>query len=322
MSIPSKQDLIDARDRIKDIVHCTPVLTSTTFNSLTGAEVFFKCENFQRMGAYKMRGASHAISRLDSTALEKGVVTHSSGNFAQALALSARIKSIPAVIVMPENAPAVKVDAVRGYGATIVFSGSRPVDRERAVEEVISTTGMTFIHPSNDLQVILGNSTCALELIKDQPNLDIIIAPVGGGGLLAGTALAAHWFSPHTQVWAAEPKNVDDAYRSVLSGKIETNERTDTIADGLRTQLGDINFPIIRQQVSGVWCVTEEEIKSALLWVWERMKIVIEPSSAVAVAAVLRYKEQMKGKRVGVIISGGNADIRGLCAEIFKTEGQ
>ncbi len=320
MSIPSKQDLVDAFERIRDIVHHTPVFSSTTFNTLTGAEVFFKCENFQRMGAYKMRGASHAISRLDTVALEKGVVTHSSGNFAQALALSARIQSIPAIIVMPENAPAVKVDAVRSYGATIAFSGSRPIDREKLVEEIIRTTGMTFIHPSNDLQVILGNSTCALELIKEQPGLDIIIAPVGGGGLLAGTALAAHWFSPGTKVWAAEPKNVDDAYRSMLSGKIETNERTDTIADGLRTQLGDINFPIIRQLVSGVWCVTEEEIKSALLWVWERMKIVIEPSSAVAAAAVLRYKEQMKGKRVGVIISGGNADIHGLCKDIFSKE--
>jgi threonine dehydratase len=319
MSTPTRQDLLDARERIQDIVHHTPVLTSTTFDARTGAEVFFKCENFQRMGAYKMRGASHAISRLDEAALKRGVLTHSSGNFAQALALSAKIKSIPAVIVMPENAPAVKVNAVIGYGARIVFSGSRPIDRELAVDEVIRTTGMTFIHPSNDLQVILGNSTCAQELIQDVPQLDVIIAPVGGGGLLAGTALAAHWFSPETQVWGAEPENVDDAYRSMLSGRIESNERTDTIADGLRTQLGDINFPIIRQLVAGVFRVSEEEILSALWWVWERMKIIIEPSSAVAVAAVIRYRDQLEGKRVGVIISGGNADIRSLVNEMPKT---
>jgi threonine dehydratase len=197
-----------------------------------------------------------------------------------------------------------------------VFSGSRPVDRERAVEEVIRTTGMTFIHPSNDLQVILGNSTSAQELIEEIPGLDIIIAPVGGGGLLAGTALAAHWCSPLTKVWAAEPQNVDDAYRSLLSGKIEVNEKTDTIADGLRTNLGDINFPIIKELVGKVLLVSEEEIISAMWWVWERMKIIIEPSSAVAVAAVIRYKDELKGKRIGVIISGGNVDIR----ELVKNE--
>lgn len=315
MTIPSKQDLLEAQERISSIVHRTPVLASSTFNEITGAEVFFKCENFQRMGAYKMRGASHALAVLSEGKKEKGVVTHSSGNFAQALALAAKINRVKAVIVMPENAPKVKVDAVRGYGAEIIFSGSRPIDRENAVNSILNTTGMTFIHPSNDLQVILGNSTCARELIEEVSNLDIIIAPVGGGGLLAGTALAAHWFSPSTKVWAAEPQNVDDAYRSLASGKIETNDRTDTIADGLRTNLGDVNFPIIKELVQKVLLVTEEEIIEALWWVWERMKIIIEPSSAVAVAAVLRYKEEMKGKRVGIIISGGNADIRKLVAE-------
>jgi threonine dehydratase len=315
MTLPSKQDLLDAKARISPIVHKTPVMTSSAFDALTGAKVFFKCENFQRMGAYKMRGASHALAQLSDAERERGVVTHSSGNFAQALALAAKIKGVKAKIVMPENAPAVKVDAVRGYGAEIIFSGSRPIDRENAVNSILKTTGMTFIHPSNDLQVILGNSTCAQELIDEISNLDIIVAPVGGGGLLAGTALAANWFSPSTKVWAAEPQNVDDAFRSLASGKIETNERSDTIADGLRTNLGDINFPIIKELVQKVLLVSEEEIKEALWWVWERMKIIIEPSSAVAVAAVLRYKEDMKGKRIGIIISGGNVDIRKLVSE-------
>ncbi|MBP7238957.1 MAG: threonine/serine dehydratase [Saprospiraceae bacterium] len=312
MTLSIKQELLNARWRIDTIVHRTPVLTSSTLDAIVGAEVFLKCENFQRMGAYKMRGASHAIAQLHEEQLAKGVVTHSSGNFAQAIALAAKIKGVKACIVMPENAPAVKVEAVKGYGAEIVFSGSRPIDREQSVKKVIDERGMTFIHPSNDLQVILGNSTCTQEFVEEIPGLDIIIAPVGGGGLLAGTALAAHWLSPMTQVWAAEPENVDDAYRSLQSGQIEINETSDTIADGLRTNLGDINFPIIKELVTKVLLVSEDEILSAMWWVWERMKIIIEPSSAVAVAAVIRYKDQMKGKRIGVIISGGNADIRKL----------
>jgi threonine dehydratase len=312
MTLSIKQELLNARWRIDTILHRTPVLTSTTLDNIIGAEVFLKCENFQRMGAYKMRGASNAIAQLHEDQLAKGVVTHSSGNFAQAIALAAKIKGIKACIVMPDNAPAVKVEAVKGYGAEIVFSGPRPIDREQAVNMVIEETGMTFIHPSNDLQVILGNSTCTQEFVEEIPGLDIIIAPVGGGGLLAGTALAAHWLSPMTQVWAAEPQNVDDAFRSLQSGKIETNDTTDTIADGLRTNLGDINFPIIKELVTKVLLVSEEEIIDAMWWVWERMKIIIEPSSAVAVAAVIKYKEQMKGKRIGIIISGGNAEIRKL----------
>lgn len=312
MTLSIKQELLNARWRIDTIVHRTPVLTSSTLDQMIGAEVFLKCENFQRMGAYKMRGASHAIAQLHEEQLSKGVVTHSSGNFAQAIALAAKIKGVKACIVMPENAPTVKVEAVKGYGAEIVFSGSRPIDREQSVNKVIEETGMTFIHPSNDMQVILGNSTCTQEFVEEIPGLDIIIAPVGGGGLLAGTALAAHWLSPMTQVWAAEPQNVDDAFRSLQSGQIEINEVADTIADGLRTNLGDINFPIIKELVTKVLLVSEEEIISAMWWVWERMKIIIEPSSAVAVAAVIRYKDQLKGKRVGVIISGGNADVRKL----------
>ncbi len=314
MTLPTKADLQKARMWLEGMIHHTPVLTSSTLDDLTGATVFLKCENFQRMGAYKMRGASNALARMSLEDQSKGVITHSSGNFAQALALAARLKHVKATIVMPEDSPAVKVDAVRGYGAEIIFSGSRPIDRENKVKEVIDATGMKFIHPSNDLNVILGNSTITQEFLEQVPALDIIIAPVGGGGLLAGTALAAHWLSPLTEVIAAEPENVDDAYRSLRSGRIETNETSDTIADGLRTNLGDINFPIIKEFVKKVLLVSEEEIMDAMWWVWERMKIVIEPSSAVAVAAVIRYKDQMKGKRVGVIISGGNVDVRKLAA--------
>jgi threonine dehydratase len=312
MAIPSKDELVRTRSWIEGMIHHTPVLTSSSFNELIGATAFFKCENFQKMGAYKMRGASHALARMSRANLEKGVVTHSSGNFAQALALAAKMKHIKATIVMPENSPQVKVDAVRGYGADIVFSGSRPIDRENKVNELIESQGMTFVHPSNNLQVIIGNSTVTEEFIEQVPGMNYIIAPVGGGGLLAGTAIAAHWFSPLTEVIAAEPANVDDAYRSLQSGQIETNETADTIADGLRTNLGDINFPIIKQLVKQVLLVTEEEIIAAMRWIWERMKIIIEPSSAVAVAAVIKYKEQFKGKRVGIILTGGNIDLSTL----------
>ncbi|MFZ1677880.1 MAG: threonine/serine dehydratase [Saprospiraceae bacterium] len=310
MTLPTKADLIKARMWLEGMVHHTPVLTSTTFDEMTGANVFFKCENFQRMGAYKMRGASHALARFHLDELENGVITHSSGNFAQAVALAAKTKHVKAKIVMPENSPAVKVEAVRGYGAEIVFSGNSPVDREAKVSEIMKEKGMPFIHPSNNLNVILGNSTATQEFVEQVTGLDYIIAPVGGGGLLAGTALAAHWFSALTEVIAAEPENVDDAYRSIQSGNIEKNETSDTIADGLRTNLGDINFPIIKELVHKVLLVSEQEILDAMKWVWERMKIIIEPSSAVAVAAVIRYKDQFKGKKVGVILTGGNVDLK------------
>lgn len=312
MSIPSKADLLRTRSWIEGMIHHTPVMTSLSFNDLTGASVYFKCENFQKMGAYKMRGASHALVRLPRAELEKGVITHSSGNFAQALALASKMKHIKATIVMPENSPRVKVDAVRGYGAEIVFSGNTPADRENKVREIMATTGQTFIHPSNDLQVIIGNSTVTEEFNEQVQGMNYIIVPVGGGGLLAGTALAAHWFSPLTEVIAAEPEVVDDAFRSLQSGQIEKNTTTDTIADGLRTNLGDVNFPIIKQLVNTVLLVSEDEIVSAMRWVWERMKIIIEPSSAVAVAALIRNREMFKGKRVGVILTGGNVDLTNL----------
>ncbi len=313
MNFIEKNTLSGARQKIANYIHPTPVITSSTFNQLTGADVFFKCENFQRMGAFKMRGAAHAMASLTNIQLAKGVVTHSSGNFAQAVALSAKLFGIKAKIVMPENAPRVKIEAVKGYGAEIVFSGPLIQHREDEVHKLMEREGLTFIHPSNDMDVIIGNSTSAQELIEETGGLDVLISPVGGGGLLAGTALAAHHFSPQTIVIGAEPVNVDDAFRSLRSGMIESNAKDAfTIADGLRTTLGNVNFPIIKTYVNSILCVDEEEILQAMWWVWERMKIIIEPSSAVAVAALLRYKEQFHAKRVGLIISGGNADIKSL----------
>ena len=309
MTIPAKSDLIKAHMFLEGTIHHTPVQTSTTFDVMTGCTAFFKCENFQRMGAFKMRGAAHALSKLYQDELSKGVITHSSGNFAQALALAAKLKHVHATIVMPKDSPAAKVEAVKGYGGDIKFSGSKATDREKMVDEIVASTGMHFIHPSNDMHVILRNSTPTQELFEQIPGLDIVIVPVGGGGLLAGTALAAHYFSPATEVIGAEPENADDAFRSLQSGQIETNESADTIADGLRTNLGNVNFPIIREFVHTILLVSESEIVRAMKWIWERMKIIIEPSSAVAVAAVIRYPEKFSGKRVGIILSGGNVDL-------------
>jgi len=287
-------------------------MRSRLLNGLAETEVYFKCENFQRMGAFKMRGATAAILELSAEERAKGVVTHSSGNFAQAVSLSAKSLGIPAYIVMPSSAPQVKKDAVRTYGGQITECEPNIKAREAAAAKIEEETGATFLHPSNDLNVIYGQGTAAKEFLEDFPELDVIITPVGGGGLLAGTALAVNFYSEKCKTIGAEPFEVDDAYRSLKSGKIEFNETTNTIADGLKTNLGDKNFPIIRDKVSEIICVEEEEIIMAMKLIWERMKIVVEPSAAVAFAAVLREKEKFHGKRVGIIISGGNVDLSNL----------
>jgi threonine dehydratase len=307
-----KEDLLATQSRIAPFIHRTPVLTSRLLNEIAGAELFFKCENFQRMGAFKMRGAMNAVLQLSEEQKAKGVVTHSSGNFAQALALAAQSIGVKAYIVMPENAPQVKKDAVRGYGGEIIESASTPIAREEVAAQVEKETGAFFIHPSNDREVILGQGTAALELLEDHPYLRYLFSPVGGGGLIGGTALAAHFFGNNCQVIGGEPFEADDAYRSLLSGQIETNDSTNTLADGLRTQLGDINFPIIQQHVAKIIRVEESEITAALRLIWERMKIIVEPSSAVALAAFLRDKADYAGKKVGVILSGGNVDVTKL----------
>ena len=308
----NKETLIQVHNRIKPFIHKTPVLTSQLLDEVSGANLFFKCENFQKMGAFKMRGATNAILCLSKEERDKGVVTHSSGNFAQALSLAAKQLGVKAYIVMPENAPRVKKEAVKGYQGYIIECESTPIAREEMAEKVKLDKGATFIHPSNDDNVIYGQGTAAIELFEEQPQLEYIFSPVGGGGLIAGTALAAKYFSDHCKVIGGEPFNVDDAYRSLKSGKIEFNETTNTIADGLRTFLGDRNFPIIKKYVSEIIRVEEREIIHAMKLMYERMKIVIEPSSAVAFAAVLREKEQFKNKKIGVIISGGNVDVNNL----------
>jgi threonine dehydratase len=303
------QDVLTAASRIKAHAHRTPVLTSSTVDAMTGATIFFKCENFQRVGAFKFRGAANAVFSLDDTAAGRGVATHSSGNHAQALALAARLRGIAACIVMPRDAPRVKVDAVRGYGARIVFSGNAPGDRERVLEEVVQETGAEFIHPSDDLRVIAGQGTCALEIMQDVPDLDIVIAPVGGGGLLSGTAIAVHGTSPHTRVIGAEPAAADDAWRSFTTGTLHLSGNPKTIADGLRTSLGPNTFALVRSYVSEIVTVTEESIIRAMRLVYERMKVVIEPSAAVPLAAVMDGTLDIKGRRAAVIFSGGNVDL-------------
>ncbi len=308
----TKKELQDCHQRIKKYIHRTPVLTSTLLNNISGVQIFFKCENFQRMGAFKMRGAASAISKLSDIQKSHGVVTHSSGNFAQALSLAAKSLDVKAYIVMPSTAPQVKKDAVKGYGGEIIECPPTLQDREQTAFKIQTEKKATFLHPSNDLDVILGQGTAAIELLEEHPDLEYIFTPVGGGGLVAGTALAAHFYGTDCTVIGGEPFEVDDAYRSLKSGKIETNSTTNTIADGLKTQLGDINFPIIKNYVDEIIRVEEDEIISAMQLIWERMKIIIEPSCAVPFAALLKEKQRFENTKIGIILSGGNVDLKNL----------
>ena len=279
---------------------------------MTGASLFFKCENFQKMGAFKMRGATNAVLHLTKDEMKYGVATHSSGNFAQALALSARNAGIPAYIVMPSNAPVVKKLAVTGYGGKVIECEPTQKAREEKLEQVVGETLATFIHPYNDYRVIEGQATCAYELIREVSGLDLLIAPVGGGGLISGTALSVHYFSNGAKTWAGEPDGANDAWLSIMEGKIIPQTHPQTIADGLRTSLGDKTFPIIQKHVEKIVCVTEPGIVEAMRLIWERMKIIVEPSSAVALAAILKSRDELKGKRIGIILSGGNVELSNL----------
>jgi len=306
---PSLEDIRQTHERIRPFVHRTPVLTSSTINRIAGGEIFFKCENFQKAGAFKIRGACNAVFSLSDDEAKRGVATHSSGNHAAALALAARWRGIPAHVVMPENAPHVKKLAVAGYGAEIVFCKPTLEARERALAEVVARTGTAFVHPYNDLRVITGQATAAIELCEEVKNLDLVIAPVGGGGLVSGTAVAVSLVSPKTAVMAAEPERADDAYQSLRSGRIVPSVHPNTIADGLLTSLGDLTFPIIQRHVKDIVLVSEEAIVEAMRCLWERMKILVEPSAAVPLGAILSRRLDVAGRRAGVILSGGNVDL-------------
>ncbi len=311
--IPNKSDISRAADIIRPYINRTPVLTSTTFNRKFQSELYFKCENFQKAGAFKSRGAVHAILHLSGEERKKGVCTHSSGNHAQALARAASIAGIPAYIVMPDNAPAVKVKAVNDYGGKITFCKPTLEDREDALKKVKEQTGAVEIHPYDNYDIIAGQATATMELLEDVPELDIILCPVGGGGLLAGTALAARYFGrKEIQVIACEPEGADDAYRSFRKGEIIPSVKPDTIADGLLTSLGKRNFPVIRKYVTDIVTVSEQAIAEAMKLIYERMKIVIEPSSAVPLAAVIENKADIADRKTGIIISGGNVDLTKL----------
>lgn len=312
METPDKQLFADALVRVRPFVHRTPVMTSSTLNDLLGGQFYFKCENLQKIGAFKFRGAINKVYSLPSGALVNGVATASSGNHAQAVALAARMKGIPSYIVMPENAPSVKVAAVKGYGAQITLCKPTLKDRYETLERMIAETGAALIHAFDDPYIIAGQGTATMELVEEVPGLDLVLAPVGGGGLIGGTALAAHYFSPGTQVWGCEPTMANDAYKSYYSKTLVPSNDPQTLADGLLTSLGKINFPILLEYVSGVATASEKAIADAMFFLWERMKLVVEPSGAVPLACLMEGNPDVKGKKVGIILSGGNVDLRAL----------
>ena len=309
---PTIKDVREASERIQSFVHCTPILTCSTLDEMCDAEIFFKCENFQKVGAFKIRGATNAVFSLAREEATKGVTTHSSGNHGAALALAAQWRGTRAYVVMPENAPKVKRDAVAHYGAEIVFCKPTLEAREEALAKVVDRTGAAFVHPYNDHRVISGQGTAALELCEEIAELDVVMAPVGGGGLLSGTAIAVGALSPKTHVVAAEPEKADDAFRSFRAGKIIPADNPQTIADGLRTSLGNLTFPIIQRWVKDIVTVSEEGIVEAMRTIWERMKIIVEPSAALPVGVLLARRPEFLGKRIGIILSGGNVDLAHL----------
>ncbi len=308
-ALPTFSDIEKAHERIRPYIHHTPVLSSQSINQIVGADLFFKCENLQKVGAFKFRGACNSVFSLTPEEARNGVCTHSSGNHAAALALAARMRGIPAYIVMPENAPEIKKIAVAGYGAQITYCTPTLEARESTLKKVAAETGATEIHPYNYFNVICGQGTAAKELIEEIGHLDVVMAPVGGGGLLSGTALSTKALLPDSRVIAAEPAGADDAFRSFYSKTLHPSIAPKTIADGLLTSLGSLTFPIILNEVDQIVTVSEESIVAAMRMIWERMKIIVEPSSAVPLAAILENKVDVKGQKVGIILSGGNVDL-------------
>jgi threonine dehydratase len=312
MHIPTYDDVAEAHERIRPYIHRTPVLTSSFFNSLTGAELFFKCENFQKAGAFKARGASNAVFGLSEDKAAKGVATHSSGNHGLSLSYAAGRRGIPVTVVMPRTAPDAKKAAVRGYGGRVVECEPSTSSREAVFAEVLAETGADFVHPYNDPRVIAGQATCSKELVEEISDLDAVIAPIGGGGMVSGSCLTLSNISPKTKIYAAEPKNADDACRSFKAGHIIADDAPETVADGLKVPLKELTWHFVSNYVTDILTATEEEIVDAMYLTWQRMKIVIEPSSAVPLATILKNRELFAGKRVGVILTGGNVDLKKL----------
>ena len=310
MDIPTFDDVLAAEQRIAPYIHNTPLLTSSYLNQLSGAELFFKCENLQKVGAFKARGACNAVFGLDDSTAAKGVATHSSGNHAAALCYAAARRGISATVVMPRTAPATKKAAVRSYGGHILECEPTQAAREAMLEQVIAETGADMVHPYDDLRVIAGQATCALELQRKIGDLDAVVAPVGGGGLISGTCLALSQLSPQTRIFAAEPESADDAYRSLQAGEIVLRDGQHSVADGLNTNLKPRTWHFVSNYVEDILLVSEAEILAAMYLTWQRMKIIIEPSSAVPLAAILKYPERFQGQRVGVIITGGNVELQ------------
>ena len=301
-----------AHDRIRSFIHRTPILTNKSLNELSGASLYFKCENFQKVGAFKIRGATNTVEQLSQTEIEKGVATTSSGNHGAALSMAVTRRGGKTKVVMPNNTPKIKVNNVERNGGEVVWCEPEQSSRESVLADLVEQTGAIVVHPYNDERIVAGQGTCAKELMEDEPNLDMIVCPVSGGGLLGGTLLSAKGINSDILVFGAEPSEADDAYRSLEKGKIVANVTIDTICDGLRAQIGTITFPIIQKHVDGIIRVTEEEIIEAMKMIWERMKIIVEPSSAITLGALLKNKDMLSNKRVGLILSGGNVDLNQL----------
>jgi threonine dehydratase len=313
----TKASIENAHERIQPYIHKTPVLTNQSINALSGIEFYFKCENFQKIGAFKIRGGMNASLKLTPQQIAKGVATHSSGNHAQAMAYAGKILNTNAFIVMPSNSPQVKVNAVKGYGAEVTMCAPNQQAREETLNAIVEKTGATFIHPYDNDDVIEGQATCVKELLAEVPDIEIVITPVGGGGLLSGTCLGVHFFKPCVKVYAGEPEGAADAVLSIQTGKVEKAAFVNTIADGLLTTLSDRTLAIIKEHVTDILLVSDEEIKSAMRLIYERMKIIVEPSCVVPFAAALKNPALFKGKKVGIILTGGNVDLAKM-GEWFK----
>jgi threonine dehydratase len=309
MNIPSFADMLIAHERIKPHIHRTAILTSRVINELSGAELFFKCENFQKAGAFKARGASNAVFGLNDAQTAKGVATHSSGNHGTCLSYAAGRRGIPCTVVMPRTAPQAKKDAVRGYGGKVVECEPSTSSREAVFAEVVAETGAEFVHPYNDPRVIAGQATCAKELVEQVDHLDAVIAPIGGGGMVSGTCLTLSNLAPKIKIYAAEPEQADDAYRSFKAGHIIADDAPDTVADGLKVPLKDLTWHFVSKHVTDIFTASEQEIVDAMKLIWKRMKIIMEPSSAVPLATILKNRDVFAGRRVGMIITGGNVDL-------------